>query len=210
MTIRDFYKLAQSEINEGNVYVGTATAGTMIGSKALWHDGGLLSVYPTTSQAFWQAQKAPENGGCKLSKIVYQEQEAEIFIEPLLGGSRMIICGGGHVSLPVATLSAMIGFDVTVIDDRSFFANKERFPNAQVICKPFGEALPQINGNNNYYVIVTRGHQFDVECLRIILRKPSTYVGMIGSKHRVKLVREAMAEEGIAAARIEELHSPIG
>ncbi len=211
MNIRDFYKVAQAESTEGDSYMATVTDGELTGSKSLWHDGGLLCAYPGESAAFWQAQQGPATGGCKLQKVAYQGKESEIFSEPLLGGgSKMIICGGGHVSLPVATIGNMLGFDVTVIDDRSFFANSQRFPHAKIMCMPFAEALPQITGQNNYYVIVTRGHQFDIECLRIILKKSSAYMGMIGSKHRVKIVRETMLEEGFSQEKVDALHSPIG
>ena len=208
--IRDFYRLANAEANEGNVYVSTVTTGALTGAKALWHDGGLLSVFPSESADFWQGQVAPKPIGSSLYQVEYNNEQLEIFAEPLQGGSRLIICGGGHVSLPVATIGTMLGFDVTVIDDRSFFANAQRFPTANVICKSFEEALSGIRGNSDYYVIVTRGHQYDIECLRIILNKTSCYVGMIGSKHRVKLVKDTLLNEGYTTEKIDELHSPIG
>lgn len=209
-SIRDFYRLANAEMHEGNVYVSTVTNGSLIGAKALWHEGGLLSAFPAESADFWQTQTSPIQSGASLYKIEYNNEQLEIFAEPLQGGSRLIICGGGHVSLPVATIGAMLGFEVTVIDDRSFFANSQRFPNTNVICKPFEDVLPGIHGNSDYYVIVTRGHQYDIECLRIVLNKPSCYVGMIGSKHRVNLVKETLLNEGYSQEQLDSLHSPIG
>ncbi len=210
MDIRMFYKLAQGEANEGESYLTTVTMGKYSGSKALWHDGGLLAVYPDGAADFWQTQTVPQNG-YHLVRSMYQGEDTEVFFEPLRGGdSKLIICGGGHVSLPVAQLGAILGFDVTVIDDRSFFANNQRFPNAHVMCMSFDQALPQIRGKNNYYVIVTRGHQYDIECLRVLFKQSSAYIGMIGSKNRVKTVRQTMAAEGYDQEKIDGLHSPIG
>ncbi|MCR4963484.1 MAG: XdhC family protein [Firmicutes bacterium] len=210
MDIGMFYKLVQGEANEGESYLTTVTRGKYTGSKALWHDGGLLAVYPDQSAAFWQAQQVPESG-YHLVASTYQGEECEIFFEPLHGGdNKLVICGGGHVSLPVAQLGTMLGFEVTVIDDRSFFANNRRFPDAQVMCMSFSQALPHIRGKNNYYVIVTRGQQFDIECLRILLKNEYAYLGMIGSKTRVKNVRETMAAEGYDKQKIDAMHSPIG
>lgn len=101
--------------------------------------------------------------------------ETSIFAERLGGTPRLIVCGGGHISLPVSQLGKMIGFEVTVIDDRPDFANSTRFPQVDhVICSDFAEALASIPvSNGNYYVIVTRGHQADQICLRTIIKQPS-------------------------------------
>ena len=138
--------------------------------------------------------------------------DTSIFAERLGGTPRLIICGGGHISLPVSQLGKMIGFEVTVIDDRPDFANTARFPQVDhVICCDFAEALASIPvSNGNYYVIVTRGHQADQICLRTIIKQPAAYIGMIGSKRRVKLVKDGLLAEGITQEALDELHSPIG
>ena len=95
--------------------------------------------------------------------------ENGVLIEHISTAPELILCGGGHVSVQVAKIAKLIGFSVTVIDDRPEFANTERFPQAQrIVCLPFPEALDKIQSTNAYYVIVTRGHRWDRECLKII------------------------------------------
>lgn len=125
---------------------------------------------------------------------------------------RLILCGGGHVSLEVAYMACHLEFEVVVIDDRAEFASEERFPMAaQVLCMPFLEALDQLGSRpDDYYVILTRGHAFDGECLAKVLHGDYAYVGMIGSKIKVAAVMKRMREEGYAANVLAGVHSPVG
>ena len=135
-----------------------------------------------------------------------------VFLDHLPGGRRLVICGAGHVALCVIRLGVMLGYEVTVIEDREEFAEKAREAGAQqVICKPFGAALDGIAGDpETAFVIMTREHAHDVECLRRILKKSCAYVGMMGSRSRTERVRSILAEHGIPEERISQLHAPIG
>lgn len=125
---------------------------------------------------------------------------------------RLIICGGGHVSLALAHMTSILDFDITVIDDREEFANKERFPMvSQVLCMGFEEALDQLGSRaDDYYVIVTRGHAFDRDCLAHVLRGKYAYAGMIGSKGKVAAVMKSLLSEGFPQEQLDGVHSPIG
>ena len=125
---------------------------------------------------------------------------------------RLILCGGGHVSLEVAYMASHLEFEVVVIDDRPEFANEERFPMAQkVLCMPFLEALDQLGSReDDYYVILTRGHAFDGVCLARVLEGDYAYVGMIGSKIKVAAVMKHMKELGYPANVLAGVHSPVG
>lgn len=125
---------------------------------------------------------------------------------------RLILCGGGHVSLEVAYLAAHLEFELVVIDDRAEFANEERFPMAaQVICAPFLEALDGLGSRaDDYYVILTRGHAYDSDCLAKILTGQYAYVGMIGSKVKVAAVMERMRALGFSQKTLNGVHSPVG
>ncbi len=126
---------------------------------------------------------------------------------------RLLLLGGGHVAQPVCHIAAMLGFAVTVADDRAAYITPARFPEAAArICAPFGEAIAQFAvGPGDYVAILTRGHQWDAACLRAVLRGTMPrYLGMIGSKRRVGAQRAMLAEEGIPTARIDALHAPIG
>lgn len=125
---------------------------------------------------------------------------------------RLIICGGGHVALALAQIASILEFDMTVIDDRPEFANAERFPMAQtVLCKPFSEALDALGSQPaDYYVIASRGHASDRDCLERVLRGKYAYVGMIGSKVKIKAIMDHLRGAGISRETLEGVHAPIG
>ena len=125
---------------------------------------------------------------------------------------RLILCGGGHVSLELAHIAARLEFELIVVDDRAEFANVARFPMAaQVICAPFLEALDELGSRaDDYYAILTRGHAFDRECLEHVLRGKYAYVGMIGSKTKVAAVRKALEEAGFSREILDGVDAPIG
>ena len=120
---------------------------------------------------------------------------------------RLILCGGGHVSLEVAHIARRLEFELVVIDDRPEFASRERFPMAgQVVCAPFLEALDGLGSReSDYYVILTRGHAHDRDCLEHVLRGKYAYAGMIGSRTKVAAVKAALEAAGIAVSIAAEL-----
>ena len=126
---------------------------------------------------------------------------------------RLILLGGGHVSLALARVAAPLDFAVTVADDRASFANTVRFPMAErVVCDTFAAAIGALDVRAGDYVcVLTRGHRWDGECLRALLRGTEpAYLGMIGSKRRVEGLFGAMRDEGFDPARIARIHAPIG
>jgi xanthine dehydrogenase accessory factor len=136
-----------------------------------------------------------------------------VFLDPITGAQRLIIVGAGHIAQPLARLGSMLGFHVTVIDDRASFANRERFPNAdQIIARPFAAAIEALELDRHCYLLsVTRGHAFDEEVLRTALkRRNGAFIGMIGSRRRVRATLERIAEDGIPAAELDEVHAPLG
>ena len=145
--------------------------------------------------------------------VCVRDGEAWEMAEPFFPKERMIILGGGHVALPVAEFGAKVGFLVTVVDDRLSFANPGRFPMAeQVLCDDFGHAIETLEiRESDYVVIVTRGHRHDADCLRMIGKGTEpAYLGLIGSRRRVAMVKEQLLAEGYDAGRLERLKSPIG
>ena len=134
-----------------------------------------------------------------------------VLVERISTPPHLILCGGGHVSVSVAKIAKMIGYCVTVIDERKDFANADRFPDAdEIINQSFEEALHSISDPNAYYVIVTRGHQYDRNCLEMILRKQYAYCGMIGSHSKIEVVFDALFKQGYSKERLSTVHAPIG
>ena len=133
--------------------------------------------------------------------------------EPMLPKERLIILGGGHIALPVCEFSAKCGFEVYVVDDRPAFANDARFPwAAGVICDSFENGIAQLKITPyDFVVVITRGHRHDADCLRAILPgKQPAYLGMIGSKRRVRGLLDMLVEEGFSKENIERICTPIG
>ena len=135
-----------------------------------------------------------------------------IFVEDYRKNPRLVIFGGGHVSQPTAHLGKMLGFHVTIMDDREDFVTKERFPEADELVYGDFKDLDQYIApyENAYYVILTRGHLGDADCLRRLLKRPYEYLGMIGSKNKVRITRENLLKEGYSLEELDQVHAPIG
>jgi xanthine dehydrogenase accessory factor len=135
------------------------------------------------------------------------------FLEPLAPLPQLLIVGAGHIGRAVSRLAGPLGFEVTVIDDRAEFASAERFPEADrlIVDKP-GRALRGLTaGADTYIVIVTRGHRDDADALHACIRSEAAYIGMIGSRSKVSLVRGRFLSEGWASAdEFDRVHTPIG
>jgi len=133
-------------------------------------------------------------------------------LEPFFPRLKMLIFGGGHISVPLCELAAKSGFDVTVADDRPSFADAARFPSAKaVICESFDRCFERLTVNNAAYaVLATRGHRHDADCLRQLLRLETAYIGMLASRRRAAEIKKQMLEEGYAPDKIAALRSPIG
>ena len=141
------------------------------------------------------------------------EKDSITVTEPMLPQERLLVLGGGHIALHVAEFAAKCGFSVIVADDRPDFANRERFPLAdRVICDSFENAIRSVKLTPyDYVVIITRGHRHDADCLRVLLPGVRTaYIGLIGSRRRVRGLMEMLAEEGYSAGRMQEICTPIG
>ena len=136
----------------------------------------------------------------------------EIFLEPILPPAVLYIFGAGHVAFNLYRIAWHAGFDVTVVDDRETYANRERFPEAKaVIAQDFDEAMTGITPDeSSSIVIVTRGHHDDMRILRWAVQTRARYVGMIGSKRKTITIFRELTKEGIPAHRFERVHAPVG
>jgi xanthine dehydrogenase accessory factor len=136
----------------------------------------------------------------------------DIFVEPILPRALLYIFGAGHVSTSLYRVAKDAGFEVTVVDDREVYANRERFPEAQeVIAEDFDRAMSRIEPSQSaYLVIVTRGHRDDMRVLRWAVQTKARYIGMIGSKRKTIAIFRELREEGLPASLFERVHAPIG
>ena len=136
-----------------------------------------------------------------------------VYVRRFLPPERLILLGGGHVSLALYEAARRVDFAVTVVDDRPAFSSYARFPEAkEVVCDSFENALPRLNvGAGDFVCVLTRGHRDDVTCVKYLLQgNEPRYLGMIGSKRRVKGLFDMLLEEGYDRERIGRIHAPIG
>lgn len=138
----------------------------------------------------------------------------EIYSERWNPIPRLVVVGAGHIAEPLESIARECGFDTVIVDDRSLFANRQRFPEAsQVVCGPILDVVRQIDlSPHTYVVLVTRGHTLDMDALKVLIEReePLAYIGMIGSKRRISAVYQLLEEQGYKRDLFENVYSPIG
>lgn len=150
-------------------------------------------------------------------ELILPEQEDEqvqmIFIEPVIPSPRLIIVGAGHIGRALARIGSMLDFEITVIDDRKEFASHDNIPCADhIINEDIGDAVSRIRkGNDAYFVIVTHGHRNDGNALKACIGSDAVYIGMIGSRTKVALMKKEFIEKGWATPeQWDKVYTPIG
>ena len=137
----------------------------------------------------------------------------QVFFEVMPAPPKLIVVGAGHIAVPLVRMARVLDFYVTVIDDRLLYANRERFPDADdVLVGDMAQVLKQMTIDPScYIVLITRGHKYDEPCLREIIHSRAKYIGMIGSRRRIKACFQRFRdEEKIAEEVIERVYAPIG
>jgi xanthine dehydrogenase accessory factor len=144
--------------------------------------------------------------------LLANDQKEAVLIEPYFPKPRLVILGGGHIAKPLSEVGTKVGFSVTIVDDRPSFANSSRFPEAsEIICESFERCFDLLKPRkSDFFIIVTRGHRHDGVCLRNILRYNPAYIGMIGSKRRVKGMKDELLNEGYSKEQLDKVNAPIG
>jgi xanthine dehydrogenase accessory factor len=209
------------------IVAATGSTPQRVGAKMLvFPDGrtvGTIGGGCYENDAFWKAREAitsrrPLNVKYELNDDFAQETglvcggQMEVFIEPVESSPDVYVFGAGHVGYFVGKMAHEVGFRVHVIDDREKFANAERFGEGIEVVV---ENIPNWLSTHSlpptaYAVIVTRGHTHDLDALRALTAHPLRYLGLIGSKAKVKRIFDALREEGIHDDALRSVHAPIG
>lgn len=157
---------------------------------------------------------ADPKGADGLHEVVVDDAMLELYLEVRRPVQELIIVGAGHIAQPLAHLGALLGFRVWVLDDRPDFATRERFPDAEHVLRadfddPFRDAKLH---ERSHVLLVTRGHKYDYACLVRALRvdPPPAYIGMIGSRRRVRATYVQLLDEGFDRAQLDRIHAPVG
>ncbi|MHC0038760.1 XdhC family protein [Pseudoneobacillus sp. C159] len=189
-----------------------------LGKRILgWEDGSFYHDNPETEKfstslgaicpSLIQKQKT------KCIRFLEGDHEVECFVEILKRAPRLIVAGGGHVCEPVVAMASLLGYHITVIDDRPEFATKDRFPLAdEVSCTSYLDFFQNCKiTSNTWILLLTRGHQFDVMSLQELLKRNErpAYIGMIGSRRRIAGVFEQLKEE-FDVALFDHIYTPVG
>ena len=138
----------------------------------------------------------------------------QVYVEVHYPQPDLVIVGAGHIAQPLCSMGALMGFRVIVVDDRPDFATRERFPEAERIVRvdfmdPFADIPIH---STSHIVLVTRGHKYDFECLRHLLKTEvePPYVGMIGSRRRIRAAFSQLQGEGMPKDRLSRVRAPVG
>jgi xanthine dehydrogenase accessory factor len=189
------------------------------GAKCLIRDGAVKSGNIQNQYLLQSILKEAANRlqkeDCRRVTLDFPEtgQKAELFFEVMTAMRKVIIVGAGHLAIPLVQYTKTLGFHTTVIDDRVMYANRERFPNAdEVFAGDMAETLRSIEITpQTYIVLITRGHQYDEPCLREVIHSQAKYIGMIGSKRRIKACFIRFRDEdGIPEELLKRVYAPIG
>jgi len=175
----------------------TVISGEDSGKKVLMTDGKIVAV----------------SEGADAGRIL-QLPDTSVLREKLGHRKTLVVCGAGYVGRGVIALGKFLGFRVLALDDRIDFAASARKAGAdEVFADDFGTSLSSGKisyDEDTYFVVVTRGHHFDKECLLEIMKHPFAYAGMMGSRGRSARMRQTLTEAGIPKEKEELLHAPIG
>lgn len=140
------------------------------------------------------------------------ESSLEVFIKVFEEKPKLLLVGGGHVAKKLYELGIYMNFAVSIFEDREDFCSNERFPKAQeLIYGDLKESISNYNIDNNCYIVmVSRGHMQDEKALREVVLSDAKYIGMIGSKQKVKNIFNNLLESGIPNDKLDRVFSPIG
>ena len=152
---------------------------------------------------------------CRLSSGKASQHEIagrRYYTEPLVQAGRVLVFGGGHVAQELVPVLHHIGFRCVVMDDREAFASPLVFPQAErTIVGDLRHIADHITIRPcDYVCIMTRGHEYDYYVQRQALDAKPRYIGVMGSRSKIRAVTEKLLEDGYTPSEIQSCHMPIG
>jgi xanthine dehydrogenase accessory factor len=182
--------------------------GLTVGSRFLFDGEGRL-------RTGWPTSDIPEKLPALLARPADRPRpsvKASFSLLPSWPRIRLLIVGAGHVGQAVANLAVQADFDVWVLDDRHQYANPARFPGAQqILVGAMDDVLPTLEMTpQSYALIVTRGHGHDQEALLHLAPTAAAYVGLIGSRRKIRLIFDNLRAAGVNEADLQRVSAPVG
>ncbi|MCD4784042.1 MAG: XdhC/CoxI family protein [Candidatus Eremiobacteraeota bacterium] len=138
--------------------------------------------------------------------------QVSIFLEPIIKTSKLFILGGGHVGKAIAEIAQYLDFSINVIDDRPEWANRDNYP---MECKLWTEDMLKSAeeipvDKDSYIIILTRSWKLDEGIFKRLIKKDYAYLGIIGSKNKIKIHRDNLFAEGYTEDDFKKVYGPIG
>jgi len=200
------------ERRERGILVTTVRGGAEIETSVEWiPEGGIPAEAPFPGSEALRSSLARE--AARLFEGEAAGRPVEVLVEPLVPEPKLLIAGGGHIGQALALQANLLGFDVTVLDDRPEFTRAELYPEGTAaLCGDISREVAAFPATSDTcIVIVTRGHQQDAAALAACIRSGAGYIGMIGSRRKVALLRDEFIESGRATAEeFDRVFAPIG
>lgn len=136
----------------------------------------------------------------------------DVFIQIFQPEKKLLIAGGGHIALELEKMGRQLHFKTVIFDERDEFVSRERYPDADMlICGDIGTELNKYPIDKNcYIVIVTKGHHNDYDALKAVIDREPAYIGMIGSRNKVKVTFDRLVSENIERALTDRVFAPCG
>jgi xanthine dehydrogenase accessory factor len=137
--------------------------------------------------------------------------EMSVFIEAVEPKPRLFVFGAGTIGRPLVALAQSCGFELTVVDDRPEWARADRFPGAAVVCRDAEAAARELEvGPGDFACVVTHDHALDEQVVRILIRRPLAFLGMVGSRAKQRAFVERLRGDGVPDEEIARLRTPLG
>ena len=225
---QELLKAINQLLDEGAVaaVVTILTGTTNVGAKLIIVDDGrrfgtllteeLDSMVVTRATKFLESRE--DTRMISLQEFAPESSSSEeilFLFERLQPSPRLVVCGAGHVGAALAKLGSFLGYQTTLIDDRSEFLSPDRFPGAEIkliVAEDWGASVRMAVGDGKgvALAVVTRGHNQDEECMHAIKGLDPDYVGLIGSKRRTNIVIDNLRQAGVAEEKLKSIRAPIG
>jgi xanthine dehydrogenase accessory factor len=225
---RELLKVINQLLQDGSVaaIVTVMTGPRNVGTKMIVEEKGrcfgtlhsdeLDSAVAVRAQKFLESREETRTISLsEFTQLVSPSEDVQLLFERLQPAPRLIICGAGHVGAALAKLGSFLGYETTLIDDRSEFLKPDRFSNETiklVAAESWSDSVRIAIGNGKgvAVAVVTRGHNQDEECMDAIKDLDIDYVGLIGSKRRTNIVLENLRRAGVPEEKLRVVHAPIG
>ncbi|GAC1383540.1 MAG: XdhC/CoxI family protein [Herpetosiphon sp.] len=211
-----FTMLQQALADQRPVALATVINGAHLGAKLLIDDAG--NGHGSLGDAVLDAEVRHvgvaliDKERSETRQFMRGQESVDVLIESYPAPAQLVIVGGVHIAMPLAAAAKLLNFRVTVVDPRSAFLTRERFPSADALIGEWpDEALPALKlGRSSAVAILTHDPKLDNPAALAALRFPVRYIGAIGSSKTQAKRRDALREAGVSDEDLKRIHGPIG